>query len=98
MKAPPPECTLVDIVDATVSAYPEVPGLEGTNGTLTYSELRDTIEVEVSRLRAAGIGRGDRVGIRVPSGTVDLYVAILATLYAGAAYVPVDWDESDSRA
>lgn len=98
VEAPPPECTLIDIVDATVAMYPEVRGLEGTNGTLTYSELRDTIEVEVSRLRSAGVGRGDRVGIRVPSGTVDLYVAILATLYAGAAYVPVDWDESDSRA
>ena len=38
------------------------------------------------------------VGIRVPSGTTDLYVAILSTLWAGAAYVPVDWDDPDSRA
>ena len=34
----------------------------------------------------------------MPSGSRDLYVAILATLYAGAAYVPVDADDPDERA
>ncbi|KAE8318184.1 hypothetical protein BDV41DRAFT_523647 [Aspergillus transmontanensis] len=32
------------------------------------------------------------------SGTVDLYVSILAVLTAGAAYVPVDVDDPDERA
>ena len=34
----------------------------------------------------------------MPSGTKELYVAILATLLAGAAYVPVDVDDPDERA
>ncbi|AHI22235.1 Non-ribosomal peptide synthetase [Corynebacterium vitaeruminis DSM 20294] len=34
----------------------------------------------------------------MPSGTTDLYIAILATIVSGAAYVPVDWDDPDSRA
>ena len=45
-----------------------------------------------------GIGRGDRIGIRMPSGSYALYVAILSTLAAGAAYVPVDADDPDERA
>jgi non-ribosomal peptide synthetase-like protein len=38
------------------------------------------------------------VGVRVASGTLDLYVAIMGILVAGAAYVPVDVDDPDSRA
>ena len=49
-------------------------------------------------LRAAGVGAGDRVGVRMSSGTADLYTAILGVLAAGAAYVPVDADDPDERA
>ena len=38
---------------------------------------------------AAGVGRGDRVGIAVPRG-VDMVVGVLATLDLGAAYLPLD--------
>jgi hypothetical protein len=38
-----------------------------------------------------------KVGVRIPSGTNDLYIAILA-LYVRAAYVPVDADDPDERA
>jgi non-ribosomal peptide synthetase component F len=43
------------------------------------------------------VGPGDRVGVRVPSGSADLYVAILGILKAGAAYVPVDADDPGAR-
>ena len=36
--------------------------------------------------------------MRIASGTVDLYVAIMGTLLAGACYVPVDADDPDERA
>ncbi|MEU1258915.1 Pls/PosA family non-ribosomal peptide synthetase [Streptomyces chartreusis] len=90
--------TLVDVFDASVRSFPDEPALDdGTTG-LTYRALA----VEVERLRrelgAAGVGLGDRVGVRVPSGTNDLYVAILAVLAAGAAYVPVDAEDPDERA
>ena len=45
-----------------------------------------------------GVEGGDRVGVRMPSGTKDLYVTILSVLAAGAAYVPVDADDPDERA
>ncbi|GAA3026941.1 non-ribosomal peptide synthetase [Gordonia defluvii] len=41
---------------------------------------------------------GARVGIHMTSGTRQLYLAILSTLFAGAAYVPVDVDDPAERA
>lgn len=90
--------TLSDILHVTIEQYPDATALVGSNGTLTYRELAERLRVEVERLGKLGVGKGDRVGIRVPSGTTDLYVAILSTICAGAAYVPVDWDDPDSRA
>ena len=65
---------------------------------LDYSALLGEIDELGERLGAQGIGRGDRVGVRVPSGTADLYVTILAILSVGAAYVPIDVDDPDGRA
>jgi non-ribosomal peptide synthetase-like protein len=36
--------------------------------------------------------------VRIPSGTNELYISILAVLLIGAAYVPVDADDPDERA
>ena len=98
VEQPPAARTLVDIVLDTVSQYPDAIALEDEQQRVAYGELEDLIETHVQRLWDLGVGRGDRVGIRVPSGSIDLYVAILATLFAGAAYVPVDWDDPDERA
>ncbi|QGU06243.1 Gramicidin S synthase 1 [Corynebacterium occultum] len=96
--APPPARTLVDIVRQTIADHPDTLAIVGSDASLTYRQLEQRLDLEVGRLRESGIGRGDRIGIRVPSGTTDLYVAILATIFVGAAYVPVDWDDLDSRA
>ncbi|MDO5076542.1 Pls/PosA family non-ribosomal peptide synthetase [Corynebacterium sp.] len=98
VESEPEQRTLVDIALATFRAYPDAIGMESDTEALTFQEFEHRILEQVERLHGLGIGRGDRVGIRVPSGTVDLYVAILATIFAGAAYVPVDWDDPDSRA
>ncbi|MFI0089188.1 Pls/PosA family non-ribosomal peptide synthetase [Streptomyces bobili] len=90
--------TLVDILDASVRSHPDEPALDDGSAALTYRQL--AVEVDRLRLRlaGAGVGLGDRVGVRVPSGTNDLYVAILAVLAAGAAYVPVDAEDPEERA
>ena len=90
--------TLVDILDATVQAHPASRAIDAGDTTLTYRELADRIEVLRSRLSEHGIGAGDRVGVRVSSGTAELYLAILGVLAAGAAYVPVDADDPGERA
>ncbi|MFI5529755.1 Pls/PosA family non-ribosomal peptide synthetase [Kitasatospora sp. NPDC051853] len=90
--------TLLDVLAATTRAHPNEPALDDGRAVLTYRALGAEIESVRRRLAAAGIGRGDRVGIRVPSGSNDLYVAILGVLAAGAAYVPVDAEDPDERA
>ncbi|WP_280501103.1 AMP-binding protein, partial [Nocardia farcinica] len=96
-RAPAPR-TLVDILDATVAAHPDAPAIDDGERVLSYAELRAEIDTRAAELAAAGVSRGDRVGIRLPSGSHHLYATILATLYAGAAYVPVDADDPDERA
>ncbi|MBP2476704.1 non-ribosomal peptide synthetase-like protein [Crossiella equi] len=70
---------------------------DGT-ATLTYRALLTEVEAVRERLAAQGIGRGDRVGVRIPSGTNELYTGILGVLAAGAAYVPVDAEDPAERA
>ncbi|MFE5720883.1 Pls/PosA family non-ribosomal peptide synthetase [Streptomyces erythrochromogenes] len=95
--AAPPR-TLVDIFEASVRAYPDEPALDDGATRLSYRALAGQVDRGRRALAAAGVGAGDRVGVRVPSGTNELYVAILAVLAAGAAYVPVDAEDPDERA
>ncbi|AXK47238.1 amino acid adenylation domain-containing protein [Brachybacterium saurashtrense] len=96
-RAPAPR-TLVEIFRGVVAASGDAPAVDSGAETLTYRELEEAAAEVAARLAAAGVAPGDRVGIRVVSGTTDLYVAILGTLLAGAAYVPVDAEDPDERA
>ncbi|MCP6368343.1 AMP-binding protein, partial [Klebsiella pneumoniae] len=77
----------------SVADCPDATALDSGTERLTYAELAEAADELADELAARGVGRGDRVGIRLPSGTTDLYVAILGVLHAGAAYVPVDADD-----
>jgi non-ribosomal peptide synthetase-like protein len=90
--------TLLDIFRETVSRHPTADALDDGTTVLTYRQLADEVEVVRGKLAAAGIGTGERVGVRISSGRAELYVAILAVIAAGAAYVPVDADDPDERA
>ncbi|MFE4275177.1 Pls/PosA family non-ribosomal peptide synthetase [Streptomyces goshikiensis] len=95
--AAPPR-TLVDVFEASVRAYPDELALDDGTTRLTYRSLAAEVERRRRALEAAGVGLGDRVGVRVPSGTSELYTAVLGVLAAGAAYVPVDAEDPDERA
>lgn len=90
--------TLVDVLEDTATRYADEPALDDGSVSLSYRELLVQTTKFAGRLTAAGIGPGDKVGIRISSGHNDLYIAILGTLQAGAAYVPVDADDPDERA
>src|ERR1700754_2368725 len=93
-----PRSTLLDVFDATVTVWGERPALDTPTATLSYDELSERVRELADRLRDGGVGPGDRVGVRVSSGTAELYIGILGALAAGAAYVPVDRDDPDARA
>jgi non-ribosomal peptide synthetase-like protein len=95
--APAPR-TLIDILRASVAADPEASAIEDARGALSYRELLANVLATAGRLRLAGVRPGDRVGVRMTSGTRELYLAILSVLAARAAYVPVDADDPQERA
>ncbi len=96
-EAAPPR-TLLDILRDTAVRFPEASALEDAAGALSYRELLAHVLATAARLREAGVRRGDRVGVRMTSGTRELYLAILGVIAAGAAYVPVDADDPEERA
>jgi non-ribosomal peptide synthetase-like protein len=93
-----PARTLLEVFAATVARHGDRVALDAGDGRLTYAELEHAVRELAGRLAQAGIGPGDRVGVYVPSGTAELYTAILGVLHAGAAYVPVDAEDAPARA
>lgn len=94
----PAERTLLDVIATTAANHPHDPVIDAGEVLLTYRGLAEAVGAVAATLAEAEIGVGDRVGVRISSGTADLYVAILAVLAAGAAYVPVDADDPEERA
>ncbi|PZE93069.1 amino acid adenylation protein [Curtobacterium sp. MCLR17_039] len=95
--APAPR-TLFDVLAATAATHPDATALEDPAGSVDYAALLDLVRAQADDLARRGVRRGDRVGVRIPSGGRDLYLSILAVLAAGAAYVPVDADDPEERA
>ncbi len=96
-QAPTPR-TLIDVLRATAARHPQASALDDGSGALSYAELMARVGQTAARLHQAGVRRGDRVGVRIASGSKELYLSILGVLAAGAAYVPVDADDPDERA
>ncbi|MFJ3382703.1 MULTISPECIES: Pls/PosA family non-ribosomal peptide synthetase [unclassified Curtobacterium] len=94
----PPARTLLDVLRTTASDHPTALALEDPDGAIDYRTLVRLVQERADDLARRGVRRGDRVGIRIPSGGRDLYLSILAVLAAGAAYVPVDADDPEERA
>ena len=93
-----PARTLLDVLAETARQHPAAAAVDDGATTLSYRALATEVDRLRETLAGHGIGVGDRVGVRAPSGTVDLYVSILAVLAAGAAYVPVDFEDPQERA
>ncbi|MBB5830519.1 Pls/PosA family non-ribosomal peptide synthetase [Brachybacterium aquaticum] len=96
-RAPTPS-TLVEIFRGVVARHGDAPAVDAGAEVLSYAALEEAALEVAGRLAALGAGPGAKVGVRISSGTTDLYVAILGVLLAGAAYVPVDADDPDERA
>ncbi|MFK8907880.1 non-ribosomal peptide synthetase [Streptomyces sp. YS-3] len=81
---------------ATAAAVPDRIAIHAPDASLTFAELSARTARLAGRLRALGVGPGDRVGISARRG-VHWAVAPLAVWRAGAAYVPLDPAYPDDR-
>ncbi|MEU4569774.1 amino acid adenylation domain-containing protein [Micromonospora sp. NPDC023956] len=75
--------------EAAAARWPEAVAVECGGTTIRYRELDRRANALAHRLAGAGIGPEHTVGVLVDR-SVDLAVAVLATLKAGAAFVPLD--------
>ncbi|MFJ7780550.1 non-ribosomal peptide synthetase [Streptomyces yangpuensis] len=80
---------LLSRLAAVVAAHPGRAAVHAVDGSLDFAALDRRTAGLARALRAAGVRRGDRVGVHL-ARTVDLPVALLAAWRAGAAYVPLD--------
>jgi amino acid adenylation domain-containing protein/thioester reductase-like protein len=88
--------TVTEMVHAAAATNPGRTAVEYDGRTITYAELiADTARL-AARLRARGIGPGDRVGLGL-GRSPELIVAQLAVQCAGAAFVPLDPAEPPER-
>tara|TARA_R110000868_G_scaffold405943_1_gene685862 strand:+ start:184 stop:7215 length:7032 start_codon:yes stop_codon:yes gene_type:complete len=83
------EETVDAAVFAAAAGVPDALAVSASDGSLTFSELTSAASVLAGQLAAAGIGRGGRVLILLPR-SIGLPVAMLGSLRAAAAYVPVE--------
>ena len=83
-------------VIARARQQPDAPALEEGDRAWSYAELLAAAGALAHALAAAGVGRGDRVGLLTPRGAA-LIVGELAILLTGAAFVPLDPRLPDAR-
>ena len=81
--------TLTALIEAQMAQRPDSTALEFEGHRLTYTELEQRSRSLAAALRQQGAGRGTLVAVALPR-SLDLLVALVAVLRAGAAYLPLD--------
>ncbi len=91
-----PPLLLHEVFDRAAAAWPRQVAIDCAGHQLSYGELsRRTLQL-ARELQGQGVKRGDHVALLLPR-SIDRYVALLAILKCGAAYVPLDPDYPAER-
>ncbi len=91
-----PKDTLHGLFVRQAGETPDMEAVADGHRSLTYRELDDRSTALAHLLRERGVGKGHPVAISTDR-SVDTVMAILATLKAGAHYIPLDPDYPQSR-
>ncbi|WP_076585068.1 non-ribosomal peptide synthetase [Vibrio ostreicida] len=87
---------LHELIEKQVAKTPNAPAVHFEGTTLSYDGLNRRANVLARKLVESGVGRDSLVGL-CSYRSLDMVVALLATLKAGAAYVPLDPDYPSAR-
>lgn len=87
--SPLPPGLLHDRFLAWAASTPDAPAVISTRGTMSYRELAIRARQAAAWLRSRNLARDELVGLVMTRGPEQI-VAILATLMAGGAYLPID--------
>ncbi|WP_432077248.1 AMP-binding protein, partial [Streptomyces wuyuanensis] len=91
-----PDVTLPELFEAQVLRAPGAPAVVCGGVELSYGELNARANRLARYLVACGAGPERLVAVVLPR-SADLFVALLAVLKSGAAYVPVDPEYPEDR-
>ncbi len=91
-----PAGTVVALLESIVAATPDAVAVVFEGNELSYAEVHARANQLAHWLIGNGIGPEDIVGLRMTT-SVDVIVAMLAVLKAGAAYLPIDPAFPDER-
>ncbi|GAB1516586.1 amino acid adenylation domain-containing protein [Actinophytocola sp. KF-1] len=86
---PVEQTTLPELFRRQVRATPDLPAVRMGDAELSYAGLDAKANRVARHLIGLGIGPDDLVGLHLPR-SIDMVVAVWATLKAGAAYLPLD--------
>jgi amino acid adenylation domain-containing protein len=92
----PRERSLHEFIEEQVERTPNAPALIFESQQLTYRELNARANQLAHRLRELGVGPEKMVAV-CAHRSVEMVVALLATVKAGGAYVPIDPDYPKAR-
>jgi amino acid adenylation domain-containing protein/non-ribosomal peptide synthase protein (TIGR01720 family) len=84
-----PRASLHELVEAQVARTPDAVAVVSAGLSMTYAELDRRASLLADCLAALGIGPDIPVGVCVER-SLDMVVALLATLKAGGCYLPLD--------
>jgi amino acid adenylation domain-containing protein len=92
----PSDCGVSELIDKQANRTPDAIAIVHRGERVTYRDLRIRVDQLARYLAARGAVPGALVGVCV-GRSIDMIVALLAVLKAGAAYVPLDPDYPRAR-
>ena len=84
------------MIEEACRRYADHTAVSADSADISYGELDARANQMARFFRARGVKPGDRVAVLLDRG-VETYVALLALLKAGAAYVPLDANHPSDR-
>jgi amino acid adenylation domain-containing protein len=85
----PDDASMGELFERVVARWPDEPAVIAADRTSSYRELNDYANALAWRLIAEDVRPGDVVALSLPRG-LELIVALVAILKAGATYLPLD--------